>query len=384
MRDGMIPYGHQDISEEDIQEVVNVLRSDWLTQGPMVERFERAVAGYCGARYAVAVSSGTAALHIAALAAGFGIGDEVITSPITFAASANCIVYTGARPVFADIDNATCCIDVGEIRKKISTKTKGIIPVHFAGNPCDMAEIAEAAREYGLTVIEDAAHALGSSYEEQGVWHKVGSCAHSDMTIFSFHPVKHITTGEGGMITTNNPELYRKILMLRNHGITREPQQMHGNDGSWYYEQQYLGFNYRITDIQCSLGLSQLKRMDEFTYRRKSIAAIYNKAFAKTTICLPKQGTNSSWHLYAIRCDRTKRKYIFDALREKGIGVNVHYIPVHTHPYYQKTFGCQRGDFPIAEAYYQEAISLPIYPALSDVQLNKIISSVIETAGGEQ
>ena len=381
MRDSMIPYGHQDISEDDIQEVINVLRSEWLTQGPMVERFERAVAAYCGARYAVAVSSGTAALHIAALAAGFGIGDEVITSPITFAASANCIAYTGARPVFADIDDTTCCIDVAEVKKRLSKKTKGIIPVHFAGHPCDIVKIAEVAREHGLIVIEDAAHALGASYEEHGVWYKVGSCAHSDMTIFSFHPVKHITTGEGGMITTNNVELYRKLLLLRSHGITKEPQQMHCDDGSWYYEQQYLGFNYRITDIQCALGLSQLKRLDEFLYKRRNISNIYNQAFTKAAIRLPKHGGNSSWHLYVIRCDGTKRKYIFDVLRNKGIGVNVHYIPVYTHPYYQRSFGYQRGDFPIAEAYYQEAISLPLYPTLSDTQLNQIISSVIETVG---
>jgi len=378
----MIPYGHQDISEEDIQEVVKVLRSDWLTQGPMVERFESAVAAYCGVQYAVAVSSGTAALHLAALAAGFKPGDEVITSPITFAASANCIAYTGAKPVFADIDSATCCIDIAQIREKISDKTKGIIPVHFAGQPCDMPAIAAVAKEHGLTVIEDAAHALGASYESNGTWHKIGSCAHSDMTIFSFHPVKHITTGEGGVITTNNAELHRKMILLRSHGIIREPEQMLRNDGQWYYEQHELGYNYRITDMQCALGLSQLKRLDAFVSRRKEIATLYNQAFSQIAVPAQRQGTRSSWHLYAIRCGANKRKYIFDTLRKNEIGVNIHYIPVHMHPYYQREFGYHQGDFPQAETYYQETISLPIYPALSDEQLTRIVSSVLEAVNG--
>jgi perosamine synthetase len=249
-----IPYGRQSISEDDIAAVVEVLRSDWLTQGPVVERFERAVAEYCGARYAVAVANGTAALHLAALAAGFGPGDEVITSPITFVASANCIAYTGAKPAFADIDPRTYCIDPEQIRSRLTPATRGLIPVHFAGQPCDMAAIAEVARERGMVVIEDAAHAIGASYQVDGVTSKVGCCAHSDMTIFSFHPVKHITTGEGGMITTNNEDLYKKLLLLRTHGITRDPQLLSRSDGPWYYEQQVLGYNYRITDIQPQSG----------------------------------------------------------------------------------------------------------------------------------
>lgn len=377
----MIPYGHQQISEEDIQEVVNVLRSDWLTQGPMVKHFECAVAKYCGAKYAVAVSSGTAALHLAALAAGFSFNDEVITSPITFVASANCIIYTGATPIFADIDSDTYCIDVEQIIKKITKITKGLIPVHFAGQPCDMAEIAAIARESGLKVIEDAAHAIGASYEVDGQSYKVGCCAHSDMTIFSFHPVKHITTGEGGMITTNNYELYVKLCLLRTHGITKEKKKMRQCDGTWYYEQQELGFNYRITDLQCALGLSQLKRLNEFVKRRRAIAASYNNAFEKITeVIVPfqKEIVASSWHLYVLRLKSIERKKVFELLQKRGVGVNVHYIPVHLQPYYQKHFHFKKGDFPKAEDYYSQAITLPIYPAMSDDDVNYVIESVFD------
>jgi UDP-4-amino-4,6-dideoxy-N-acetyl-beta-L-altrosamine transaminase len=378
----MIPYGHQQISEEDIQEVVNVLRSDWLTQGPMVERFERAVAEYCEVRYAVAVSSGTAALHLATLAAGFQQGDEVITSPITFAASVNCIVYSGATPVFADIDRKTYCVDYIEINRKITKKTKGIIPIHFTGQPCDMAKIAVIAHENDLIVIEDAAHALGASYEVNGQSYKVGSCTHSDMTTFSFHPVKHITTGEGGMITTNSYEFYRKICLLRTHGITKDEKELIKNDGLWYYEQHELGFNYRITDLQCALGVSQLKRLDKFIEKRKCIAATYNKSFKSVeqiTIPFQKEAASSAWHLYVIKCNTEKRNSIFELLRKCDIGVNVHYIPMHTHPYYQKKFGFTWGDFPRSEDYYQHAITLPIFPSLHDDEIEYIISSVLES-----
>jgi perosamine synthetase len=376
----MIPYGHQHISEDDIQEVVNVLRSDWLTQGPAVERFESAVAEYCGAQYAVAVSSGTAALHLAALAAGFSPGDEVITSPITFVASANCIVYAGAIPSFADIDSDTYCIDIERLQEKISVRTKGVIPVHFSGQPCDMEKLSAVALENRLTVIEDAAHALGASYEVNGEWHKVGSCAHSDMTIFSFHPVKHITTGEGGMITTNNKNFYERLLLLRSHGITKDRQKMTRNEGSWYYEQHELGFNYRITDLQCALGLSQTKKIDHFLCRRREIAERYNQAFARiSSLKLPfqRQGTHSSWHLYVLQCRDMKRRKLFDRLQDSGTGVHVHYIPVHTQPYYQKYFGFRQGDYPQAETYYQHAITLPIHPSLSDKEIDFVISSVL-------
>ena len=375
-----IPYGRQSISEEDIQAVVEVLRSDWLTQGPTVERFEQAVADYCGARYAVAVANGTAALHLAALAAGFGLGDEVITSPITFVASANCIVYSGATPVFADIDAQTYCIDPKQISKKVTAKTKGIIPVHFTGQPCDMLAISQLSRENNLVVIEDAAHAIGASYTIDGCTYKIGSCAHSDMTIFSFHPVKHMTTGEGGMITTNNKTLYEKLVALRTHGITRDPAKLKQNDGAWYYEQQQLGFNYRITDMQCALGLSQLKRLDDFIEKRRQIVATYNHAFsACDELICPEQApySNSSWHLYMLCFKSLDRGAVFDVLRAKGIGVNVHYSPVPLQPYYREGFGSKDGDFPIAEDYYRRAITLPLFPAMSDDDVQYVVETVL-------
>lgn len=382
MEKRFIPYGRQDISDEDIQAVVEVLRSDWLTQGPAVERFERAVAEYCGARYAVAVANGTAGLHLAALAAGFGPDDEVITSPITFVASANCIVYCGAKPVFADIDPQTYCLDPRQVETKLSGTTRGLIPVHFAGQPCDIAAMAAIARKNDLAVIEDAAHAIGASYEVDGRRFKVGCCAHSDMTIFSFHPVKHMTTGEGGMITTNSAELYEKLCLLRTHGITRNPQRLTTSDGPWYYEQQALGFNYRITDIQCALGLSQLKRLDSFVARRREIVAAYNEAFwGHGSLFSPfeRPGAYSSWHLYMLGFRGIDRGIAFDRLREKGLGVNVHYIPVHLQPYYRKRFGTAAGDFPCAEAYYREAVTLPLFASMSEDDVRYVIQTVLET-----
>ena len=375
-----IPYGRQSISEEDIQAVVEVLRSDWLTQGPAVEAFEQAVADYCGAKYAVAVANGTAALHLASLAAGFDAADEVITSPITFVASANCIVYAGSTPVFADIDARTYCIDPEQIEAKLSGRTKGIIPVHFTGQPCDMAAIHRIAKDSHLVVIEDAAHAIGASYEVDGQTYKVGSCAHSDMTIFSFHPVKHMTTGEGGMITTNNPELYEKLCQLRTHGITKDPGKLTRNDGPWYYEQQELGFNYRITDMQCALGLSQIKRLDSFVARRRQIAEIYSKAFSCCgELIVPEQAiaANSSWHLYMLSLRSLDRRIVFETLRERGLGVNVHYIPVHLQPYYQDNFTFKAGDFPVSEAYYQRAVTLPLFPAMTDDDIQYVIDAVL-------
>jgi UDP-4-amino-4,6-dideoxy-N-acetyl-beta-L-altrosamine transaminase len=378
-----IPYGRQSINEDDILEVVNVLRSDWLTQGPVVEEFERAIADFCGAKYAVAVANGTAALHLATLAAGFTVGDEVITTPITFVASANCIAYVGATPVFADIDSQTYCIDPVQIRLKLTNRTKGLIPVHFTGQPCDMEAIKAIAEERQLIVIEDAAHAIGATYVAGGETFKVGSCAHSDMTIFSFHPVKHMTTGEGGMVTTNNPKLYEKLCLLRTHGITKIAEKMTRNEGPWYYEQHELGFNYRITDMQCALGLSQLERLDNFVARRRQIASEYSKAFSGCReLIVPAQraDTHSSWHLYMLRLHSVDRGKVFSLLRERGVGVNVHYIPVYLQPYFQEKFGCAKGDCPRAEHYYQGAITLPLYPDMTDEEVAYVIDAVIAIA----
>ena len=382
MSNRIIPYGRQSIDENDIQAVVDVLRSDLITQGPVSELFEKAIADYCGARYAVAVSSGTAALHLAAMAAGFGSGDEVITSPMTFVASSNCVLYCGAAPVFADIDAKTYCIDVAHIRAKLNAATRGVIPVHFAGQPCRMSEISALAKEHGLTVIEDAAHAFGAEYDVNGKNFKVGSCAHSDMTVFSFHPVKHITCGEGGAITTNNPELYAKLQRLRSHGITKDPEKMEIDGGPWYYEMHELGYNFRITDIQCALGMSQLKKLDKFVERRREIVAAYNLAFeAEPELITPFEGgdVRSSYHLYVIQFRTLDRLTAFNALREKGIGAHVHYIPVHLQPYYRKNLGFKPGDYPEAEIYYSRVVTLPLYPDMTDVMVNHVIKGVCDT-----
>lgn len=367
-----IPYGRQYVDDEDIEEVVKVLKSDFLTTGPVIEEFEKKVADYVGAKYAVAVANGTAALHSACYAANIGKGDEVITTPITFAASSNCAFYCGAVPVFADIDPKTYNIDPSDIEKKITDRTKAIIAVHFTGQPCDMGRIHEIANKHGLIVIEDAAHALGAVYEGK----KVGSL--SEMTTFSFHPVKHITTGEGGMVLTNHQELYERLKLFRTHGITREEHLLRKNDGPWYYEQLDLGYNYRITDIQCALGISQMKKLPYFLERRKEIAERYQEAFADCdNIQCPyqKPGCENAWHLYVIRIKGGKRKEIFEKLREAGIGVNVHYIPVYQHPYYQE-HGYKDISCPNAEQYYEEAISLPIYPALKEAEQEYVIETV--------
>ena len=381
MRDKFIPYSQQHIDEEDIASVVEVLRSDWITQGPKVAEFEEELAAYCGAKYAVAVSSGTAALHLAALAANFGPGEEVITSPITFIATANSVLYTGAKPVFADIDPETICMDPVEVEERVTPKTRGIIPVHFAGQPCDMATIWEFARKNELVVIEDACHALGADYCHDGTKYRVGSCAHSHMTCFSFHPVKHLTTGEGGAVTTNDEELYKKLLHLRNHGISKDPGLMTRNDGPWYYEMHELGFNYRLTDFQCALGLSQLKRVDEFVRRRREIATLYNRTFAaEEEIILPTCAPDAepSWHLYVIQLRMLDRSAVFTCLQDKKLGVQVHYIPVHLQPYYQRTLGTREGDCPLAESYYSRAISIPLFPAQSDDDVQYVVDSVLE------
>lgn len=374
-----IPYATQWISEEDIAAVAEVLRGDWLTQGLKVDEFEQRVADYCGARFAVAVSNGTAALHLAALAAGFREGDEVITSPMTFAASANCILYCGARPVFADIDPRTCCLDPAEAAHLLSARTRGIIPVHFAGHPCSMQALYEMAQRSDLVIIEDGAHALGASYLWNGKTFREGCCAHSHMTIFSFHAVKHLTTGEGGMITTNDEKLYGKLRLLRSHGITRDPSVMEcRSEGDWYYEMLDLGFNYRITDFQCALGISQLARLDAFLARRREIAARYSEAFSRmprvvTPFVAP--DVEPAFHLYVVRLEGIDRKEAFERLRERGIDVNVHYRPVYMNPYYRK-LGYAGTLCPHAEKAYAQTLTLPLYPRMTDGDVDHVIRAV--------
>ena len=368
----MIPYGKQTIEQDDIQAVVDVLKSDFLTTGPKIAEFEQTVADYVGAKYAVAISNGTSALHAACFAAGIEPGDEVITTPLTFAASANCVLYCGGTPVFADVDPKTYNIDPEDIQRKITDRTKAIIAVHLAGQPCDMDAIHSIAREHGLIVIEDGAHALGSVYKGK----KVGSM--SDMTTFSFHPVKPITTGEGGMIVTDNEDFYKKMILFRSHGITRDDSMMTRNDGPWFYQQFNLGYNYRITDIQCALGCSQMKKLDRFLALRKEIVARYNEAFADCeNIIIPYQlpETESGWHLYIVQVKNCDRRKVFEALREHGIAVNVHYIPVYLHPYYQE-HGYENVHCANAEEIYSHIISLPLYPGLTSEQQDYVIDTL--------
>lgn len=368
----MIPYGKQTIEQDDIQAVGDVLKSDFLTTGPKIAEFEQTVADYVGAKYAVAISNGTSALHAACFATGIGPGDEVITTPLTFAASANCVLYCGGTPVFADVDPKTYNIDPEDIRRKITDRTKAIIAVHLAGQPCDMDAIHSIAREHGLIVIEDGAHALGSVYKGK----KVGSM--SDITTFSFHPVKPITTGEGGMIVTDNEDFYKKMILFRSHGITRDDSMMTRNDGPWFYQQFDLGYNYRITDIQCALGCSQMKKLDRFLARRKEIVARYNEAFADCdNIITPYQlsDTESGWHLYIVQVKNCDRRQVFENMREKGIGVNVHYIPVYMHPYYQE-HGYENVHCVNAEEIYSHIISLPLYPGLTSEQQDYVIDTL--------
>jgi UDP-4-amino-4,6-dideoxy-N-acetyl-beta-L-altrosamine transaminase len=380
----IIPYARQSVSEQDIQAVVDVLRSDWLTQGPATERFEKTVTDYCGCRYAVAVNSGTSALHIACLAAGLGKGDTFWTSPNTFVASANCGLYCCASVDFVDIDPRTYNMSVEELTKKLDKAKredklpKVLIPVHFSGQSCQMREISELAGRHGFIVIEDATHAIGGKYRNT----RIGSCAFSDMTVLSFHPVKIVTTGEGGIVLTNREELYRKLVCLRSHGITRDAEFMQGeSDGPWYYQQVELGFNYRMTDIQAALGCSQLSRIAEFISRRHLLVERYNASFANLPVILPWQHPDnySAWHLYVLRLKRNEigktRRYVFEALRACGIGVHVHYIPVHTQPFFRQ-LGFNPGDFPEAERYYEEAITLPLFPGLSEKEQDFVIEAV--------
>ncbi len=371
-------YGKQSISWGDVWEVVKTLRSPWLTQGPKVREFEQAICDYTGAKYCVAVCNGTAALHLAMLALGVSSGDEVITSPNTFLASANCVLYVGGTVKFADIQKDTANIDPEKIKEQITSKTKAIIPVHFAGQSCDMESIYEIAKNHDLFVIEDAAHAIGSLYKN----HKVGSCKYSDMTTFSFHPVKTVTTGEGGAITTNNKDLYEKLLMLRSHGITRDKDKMTQNDGPWYYEQHFIGFNYRLPDINAALGISQLKKLDKFRQRRREIVDIYRKEFAgdqRFDLLKEKDFSKASFHLCPLLIDFNKikinKKDLFEELKNNGLHLQVHYIPVHLQPYY-RNFGFELGNYLIAEQYYQKVISLPLYPNLKDRDVFHIIKII--------
>jgi len=376
VRETLLPYGRQSVDEDDIQAVVEVLRSAWLTTGPKVGEFEEAFAQRVGAAHAVSFSSGTAALHGAAFAAGLKPGDEAITSPMTFAATANCVLYQGATPIFADVSPDTLNLDPERAAAKITSKTKAILPVDYAGHPADLDAFLEIAGRHGLVVIEDACHALGAEFRGR----PVGGIA--DMNVFSFHPVKHLTTGEGGMVTTNNARLAETLRRFRNHGISSDARQRQ-SEGQWHYEMVLLGFNYRLTDIACALGLSQLKRLAPNLLRRREIATRYSAAFRDLPGIVPpslRRETNPAWHLYPIRVDLAKltadRGQVFRALRAENIGVNVHYIPVHRHPYYRDRFGYRGGEYPIAEDAYERLISLPMFHGMSDEDVQDVIAAV--------
>jgi perosamine synthetase len=375
IRSQMLYYGQQWINEADIQAVLNSLTSGFITQGPEIERFERAVADYVGVKYAVAFSSGTAALHGACYAAGIGKGDEVITTPITFVASSNCVLYQGGTPVFADIDANTYNLSPEDTERKITNRTKAIVAVDFTGQPVQMEHFRELADRHGLTIIQDAAHSLGAEYEGK----KIGTLA--DMTMFSFHPVKHVTSAEGGMIVTNNAAFYQKLVLFRSHGITKEPELLQQNDGPWYYEMQELGYHYRMTDLQAALGTSQMDRLDDFVARRREIAALYTEAFRDipgVTVPYQHPKADSSWHLYILRFDHSVypagRKELFAAYRAENIGVHVHYIPVYNQPYYQD-LGYTKEQCMNAEKYYQEALTLPLFPKMSDQDVQDVIEA---------
>ncbi len=380
VRSTFLPYGRQCVEEADIQAVVEVLRSDWLTTGPKVAEFEEAFAARVGAAHAVSFTSGTAALHAAAFAAGLKAGDEAITTPLTFAATANCVLYQGATPVFADVTADTLNLDPEQVASKITSRTRAILPVDYAGHPADLTPILAIARQRGLVVIEDACHALGAEH----AGNRVGGIA--DMTVFSFHPVKHITTGEGGMVTTNRPQFAETLRRFRNHGISSEARQRQ-HAGQWQYEMVLLGFNYRLPDFACALGMQQLKRLDANLARRREIAARYTAAFREIPGVIPpvvRPGVNPAWHLYPIRLNlenlTADRAQIFRALRGENIGVNVHYIPVHLHPYYRGQFGYQGGEYPVAEHAYEQLISLPMFHGMSDQDAEDVIHAVAKTA----
>lgn len=376
----MLGYGHQYIDDSDIKAVIEVLKSDFLTQGPAVERFENEICRITRAKHCVAVSNATAGLHIAVAALGLEAGTEGITTPNTFLSSANCMIYNGIKPVFADIDPKTYNIDPTDIEKHITDKTRLIIPVHFAGLPCNMEKISQIAKKNRLFIIEDAAHAIGSQYADGTC---VGNCKYSDMTVFSFHPVKTITTGEGGAVTTNNEELYKKLLMLRSHGTTKDPELLIANPGPWYYEMQMLGFNFRMTDMQGALGFSQLQKLSFFKERRREIVTKYNQAFSGMQyLKTPYEPAeiSSCFHLYAVQIDYNAlgktRSLVMKELRERGVGTQVHYIPVPSQPYYKETFGYKAEDYPKAKAYYEKTLSLPLFPGMADSDINTVINAV--------
>lgn len=377
----MIPYGRQDLDEDDIQAVEAVLRSDWLTQGPFVAQFEADIAKYCGAKYALAVSNATSALHVTMLALGLGPGKALWTSPNTFVASSNCALYCGASVDFVDINPHTYNMDVTCLEKKLEQAHKVgklpdvVVPVHFSGQACDVKYINELSRHYGFNIVEDGAHAIGGKYLN----FPIGNSRFSDATIFSFHPVKIITTAEGGVVTTNNEMLYRKLLRLRNHGIVRDPADMQSqSEGAWYYQQIDLGFNYRMTDLQAALGSNQLKKLDRFVERRTQLVNQYHSLLKDLPLETPfcSEQATPSWHLYVIKLKNPAyRKPLFNFLRENGIGVNVHYIPVHTQPFYRK-MGFKKGDFPNAEHYYEHVISLPLHTRLTDEQQIQVVELI--------
>jgi len=380
----MISYGKQTISEDDISAVVNVLKSDFLTQGPAVEEFEDALAKYCGVKYCVVVANGTAALHLAVSALELPKGSHGITSTNTFVASANSMLYSGLIPIFSDINPKTYNVNLDTLKKVITEKTMLFIPVHFAGQPCEMDEIKEFANSRGIKIIEDASHAIGSSYCNGD---RVGSCKNSDATVFSFHPVKTITSGEGGAITTNDESLYQKLLLLRNHGITKDKKLLKNNPGPWYYEMHDIGFNYRLSDLHATLGNSQLKRIEVFKNKRRELVNRYNKAFANVpeiTVPYERYGVESCFHLYVVKIDYnswgTSRSKFMNHLFTKGIGTQVHYIPVHTQPYYIKNFNTKYQDCPNAMDYYSQALSLPLYPNLSNTEQDFITEEILKYA----
>ena len=380
VRTTFLPYSRQSIDDDDIQAVVDVLRSAWLTGGPKVDEFEQEFASRVGAKYAVTFSSGTAALHGAAFAAGLKPGDEAIMSPLTFVATANCVLYQGARPVFADVASDTLNINPELVVERITTKTRAILPVAYGGHPADLDAILALAEQNGLTVVEDACHALGAKYRER----RTGSIAH--MSVFSFHPVKHITTGEGGMVTTDRADFAESLRRFRNHGISTEARQRHAS-GQWYYEMVALGYNYRLTDIACALGISQLKKLEPNLARRRAIAARYTAAFSGIPgVVAPvvREYVNPAWHLYPIRLDlarlRAGRDQMLHALRAENIGATVHYIPVHLHPYYREQFGYVSGRYPVAEAAYERLISLPIFHGMKEQDVEDVIAAVTKVA----
>jgi UDP-4-amino-4,6-dideoxy-N-acetyl-beta-L-altrosamine transaminase len=379
-----IPYGHQHINEDDVQAVIAALKSDYMTQGPLIGQFEKDFANYLGVKYACVVSNGTAALHLCAMALDIKPGDKIITTPITFVASANGFRYQGAEVVFCDIDSKTFLMDLDKLEQILKASPKGtykaVVPVDFAGYPIDEERLRKLADEYGFAIVVDACHAPGGSFtDSKGEKQMIGNCKYADLTVFSFHPVKHIATGEGGAVTTNNKELYEKVALYRTHGITKDPARLEKNDGGWYYEMQELGYNYRITEMQAALGISQLKRLDWSIERRNEIAKKYDEAFKGTIVKTPfrAEGLVHAFHLYIIQVPAEKRKGLYDHLRANNVYSQVLYIPAHLMPYYRQ-FGWKAGDMPIAEDYYSKCLALPMFPTLTDEEQNWIIEKVKE------